>query len=73
MERLTKWKDGIICKYDDMVPFDLWEISVIKKLTAYEDAEEAGILVRLPCKVGETVYRIEAGCCEYREKDACGT
>lgn len=26
------------------------------KLAAYEDAEEQGLLVRLPCKVGDTVY-----------------
>ena len=26
------------------------------KLAAYEDAEEQGLLVRLPCKVGDTIY-----------------
>lgn len=56
MERLTKWENDVICKADDTIPFDMWEISVIKKLTAYEDAEEAGLLVRLPCKVGDKVY-----------------
>lgn len=29
-----------------------------EKLAAYEVAEEQGLLVRLPCKVGDTVYRI---------------
>ena len=28
----------------------------IDKLAAYEDAEEQGRLVRLPCKVGDTLY-----------------
>lgn len=28
------------------------------KLAEYEDAEEQGLLVRLPCKVGDRVYRI---------------
>ena len=28
----------------------------IEKLAAYEDLEEQGLLVRLPCKVGDTVY-----------------
>lgn len=28
----------------------------IEKLAAYEDAEEQGVLLRLPCKVGDTVY-----------------
>ena len=27
-----------------------------EKLATYEDAEEQGLLIRLPCKVGDTVY-----------------
>lgn len=30
---------------------------VFDRLQVYEDAEEAGTLVRLPCKVGDTVYK----------------
>lgn len=30
----------------------------MEKLAAYEDAEEQGLLLRLPCKVGDTVYKI---------------
>lgn len=30
--------------------------AMYKKLAAYEDTEEQGLLVRLPCKVGDTVY-----------------
>lgn len=30
----------------------------IEKLAAYEDAEEQGLLLRLPCKVGSNIYRI---------------
>lgn len=33
-------------------------VNVIDKLGEYEDAEENGLLVRLPCKVGDTVYYI---------------
>ena len=32
----------------------------IAKLAAYEDDEEQGLLLRLPCKVGDTVYIIIA-------------
>lgn len=32
--------------------------SVAEHLAAYEDAEEKGSLVRLPCRVGDTVYRV---------------
>lgn len=31
---------------------------VIDKLCEYEDAEEQGLLIRLPCKVGDTVYQV---------------
>ena len=31
---------------------------VYDKLAAYEDAEEQGLLIRLPCKLGDTVYHI---------------
>ena len=35
---------------------DLYE-----KLKDYEDAEEQGLLLRLPCKVGDTLYRVNKG------------
>ena len=34
---------------------------VIDKLAEYEDLEEQGLLLRLPCKVGDTVYYISEG------------
>lgn len=33
----------------------------LEKLKFYKEAEEQGLLVRLPCKVGDTVYRVNAG------------
>ncbi len=44
----------------------------LKKLAEYEDLEEQGLLVRLPCKVGDVVYCIsDIGCheCERRYKE----
>lgn len=32
------------------------EDSIIRKLCEYEDLEEQGLLLRLPCKVGQTVW-----------------
>lgn len=32
--------------------------NVFNKLCDYEDAEEQGLLLRLPCKVGDVVYQI---------------
>ena len=70
MERLTKWEDGSIT-YNEKREFECGEYcdscsqgagncktveNMIKKLATYEDLEEQGLLVRLPCKVGDTVY-----------------
>lgn len=33
----------------------------LKKLKNYEDAEEQGLLIRLPCKVGDDVWTIMCG------------
>lgn len=61
MERLTERYDitpdgesDVWCKQHDY-------ISAARKLCDYEDLEEQGLLVRLPCKVGDTVYRVNAG------------
>lgn len=32
---------------------------IIEKLAAYEDAEEQGLLLRLPCMVGDTLYYVD--------------
>lgn len=38
------------------------EEQALKKLAAYEDAEEQGRLVILPCKVGDKVFRVVPKC-----------
>lgn len=62
MERLTEYM-GNGEDYESINPIDTpYEYgkanlqSLINKLAAYEDAEEQGLLLRLPCKVGDTVY-----------------
>lgn len=38
---------------------NLWVMAELReKLKSYEDAEEQGLLLKLPCKVGDTVYVI---------------
>ena len=67
MERLTERVNDrrIMMKQDsgDNVPYywDEGNFKVAEKLATYEDLEEQGLLVRLPCKVGDTVYRVNAG------------
>lgn len=40
--------------------------AIVTKLADYEDAEEQGLLLKLPCKVGDTVYLIYP---EWNEKE----
>lgn len=69
MERLTTRNIAGVAVYKN--PFEcercgetIWRLpdygngSPTEKLSAYEDAEEQGLLLRLPCKVGDTVYQI---------------
>lgn len=69
MERLTRLANNIpekeknrIAKYTyghyEWMYSDTKEADAIQKLAAYEDAEEDGRLIVLPCKVGDIVYEI---------------
>ena len=63
MERLTKRERNIdgtgIAKFDVTTVDDSLTkagINILTKLADYEDLEEQGLLVRLPCKVGDMVW-----------------
>ena len=68
MERLTKrigqhvyYTQG---KYEDTLPVEMETNnirSVLKKLAEYEDLEEQGMLLRLPCGYNEDLYWIANG------------
>lgn len=60
MERLTErvYDALIIIKQDSG---DEGNYKAAEKLATYEDLEEQGLLVRLPCNVGDTVYRVNVG------------
>lgn len=64
MERLTERVNDrlIMMKQDsgDNVPYywDEGNFKVAEKLATYEDLEEQGLLVRLPCKVGDIVWEL---------------
>lgn len=70
MERLTgRFKDGgafilpsVVSKLSPM------KSEIIEKLASYEDAEEQGLLLRLPCPIGTPVY-VHAPFCEICESD----
>lgn len=62
MERLTERSDKMIWFKDQGLKIEPCEMNshhcrmILEKLADYEDLEEQGLLVRLPCKVGDTVY-----------------
>ena len=57
MERLTE-RDGLCVKAK--FTGDFGTQNILHKLADYEDLEEQGLLLKLPCKVGTLVY--EAYC-----------
>lgn len=75
MERLTKreladsmGEQIVLCNHKESDCNDScmygrceWNKKALQKLKKYEDAEEQGLLLRLPCKVGDKFYHIEDG------------
>ena len=63
MERLTKRRENGNAYVTDDHCFDTWansfEGTAIDRLAYYEDMEEQGRLVVLPCKVGDKLYITE--------------
>lgn len=83
MERLTKWlndKTAICIKecekecvegYTECHKCEPFK-DVMKRLAEYEDAEEQGLLLRLTCKVGSTLYQpINSHVNEYKVIGLC--
>lgn len=75
-EQLAEWLEELKSYKDIGTPKELKELKengaftglelvklaiMQKELKKYKDLEEQGLLVRLPCKVGDTVYRVNAG------------
>ena len=58
MERLTEWKDNRNMLAKTKFSGDFGSANILCKLAEYEDLEEQGLLLRLPCKVGDVVYAV---------------
>ena len=62
MERLTEKLDKMIWFKDQGLKIEPCEMNahhcrmILEKLADYEDLEEQGLLVRLPCKVGDMLW-----------------
>ena len=61
MERLTEWKDDKKILAKTKFSGDFGSANVLNRLAKYEDLDEQGLLLRLPCKVGDTVYHVVQG------------
>ena len=59
MERLTEWKDDKKLLAKTKFSGDFGSANVLSKLAEYEEAEEQGLMVRLPVPIGTTVYEFE--------------
>ena len=44
---------------------------IVTKLADYEDLDEQGLLLCLPCKLGDTVYILAGRCGTFYEEDIC--
>ena len=56
MERLTEYHNGVAVIRDKALLKD-----AMRKLAGYEDLEEQGLLLKLPCKVGTQVWTVMCG------------
>ena len=64
MERLT-YENNNGCIYfvidgEKVIINDVGLLKVAQKLKEYEDLEEQGLLLRLPCKVRDKLYRLDS-------------
>lgn len=66
MSRLTEYHCGAAVIKDKNRLKD-----AMQKLANYEDLEEQGLLLKLPCKVGDTVYILAGRFGTFYEEDIC--
>ena len=53
MDRLTRRTETGGIKY---TRYNIYEEDIVERLAEYEDLEEQGLLLRLPCPIGTIVY-----------------
>ena len=67
MKRLTHKVGGSWCIKLSSDVYASYSSEAIDRLAEYEEAEEQGLLVRLPCKVGDSYFIIRKYCDEHGE------
>lgn len=66
-EYCTSWSD---CEMPEECVFlqNCYDRKIYNRLREYEDAEEKGLLIRLPCKVGDKAYYVHREYLENADK-----
>ena len=82
LEKLAAYEDtelepeevrGIKIAYDEVqLPYEVVATGEdAARVIRWLEADDQGRLLVLPCKVGQEVYRLRPGYCDYRDKDMC--
>ena len=58
-KRITKWEVPNCASVNGVSPIDTDIANAINRLAELEDLIEQGLLVKLPCKIGDTIYTVE--------------
>lgn len=79
MERLNLCKEVLenaigvhrtLEKIEPLQPLDIVAVQAMEELLQYKTAEEQGLLLRLPCKVGDKAYYLHKGGIDEVEVDS---
>lgn len=68
---LDSYGRGMTLRTENAQRLEIIKEIPINRLRELAQAEKTGRLVVLPCKVGDTVYRVGASICKWREIDHC--
>ena len=58
MSRFTKEEFDMLCEQAKKVDDVGLTTHILQELKEYRDLEEQGLLLKLPCKIGDTVYQL---------------
>ena len=58
MSRFTKEEFDMLCEQAKKVDDVGLTTRILQELKEYRDLEEQGLLLKLPCKIGDTVYQL---------------
>lgn len=69
LERLAEYED-IGCTPEQLKQIDKWYAEMCRELGEYKRLEEQGLMIKLPCKVGDKAYYVHKGGIDEVEVDS---